>query len=79
MTFAFVSFDFMKPTAKIRAEKNEEILTVNTLADYLQCHPSTVYRLIRERKIPHFRLGGDFRFTKAAVDEWMKRGGGARG
>ncbi len=79
MTFRFVSFDFMKTTAKFRAEKNGEILTLNMLADYLHCHPSTLYRLVRQDKIPHFRLGGGFRFKKAAIDEWMQSGGGARG
>ncbi len=48
------------------------------VADYLHCHLSTVYRLVKMGKIPHFKLGGDLRFEKAAIDEWIRNGGGAQ-
>jgi excisionase family DNA binding protein len=48
------------------------------VADYLHCHLSTVYRLVKMGNIPHFKLGGDLRFEKAAIDEWIRKGGGAQ-
>jgi excisionase family DNA binding protein len=51
-------------------------MTVQDLAEYLHCHYSTVYRLIRQREIPGFELGGSWRFLKSAVDEWIAKGGG---
>ena len=48
------------------------------VADYLHCHLSTVYRLVKMGKIPHFKLGGDLRFEKAAIDEWIEKGGGVQ-
>ncbi|HLH78114.1 MAG TPA: helix-turn-helix domain-containing protein [Candidatus Binataceae bacterium] len=52
------------------SDKNE-ILTVKMLADYLRCHISTVYRLIKHRELPAFRLGSDWRFYRPAVDRWI--------
>ena len=50
---------------------SDEILTVSTLASYLHCHPSTVYRLLKGKRIPAFKLGSDWRFQRAAIDEWI--------
>jgi excisionase family DNA binding protein len=63
---------------KYRGDGSNEILTTRMVADYLHCHLSTVYRLVKQGKIPHFKLGGDLRFEKAAIDEWIERGGGAQ-
>jgi excisionase family DNA binding protein len=46
-------------------------MTVSALARYLRCHRSLIYRLLKERKIPAFRLGGDWRFFRPAIDEWI--------
>ena len=47
-----------------------EIMTVEELSDYLRVHPSTVYRLLKHRRIPGFKIGSDWRFDKAAIDKW---------
>jgi len=65
-------------TQKYRRDSNNEILTTRMVADYLHCHLSTVYRLVKMGRIPHFKLGGDLRFEKAAIDEWIRNGGGAQ-
>jgi excisionase family DNA binding protein len=44
-----------------------------SLALYLHCHPNTVYRLLKERKIPAFRVGSDWRFRRSDIDEWIAR------
>jgi len=46
-------------------------------ADYLHCHLSTVYRFVKDGRIPYFKLGGDLRFQKSAIEEWIEKGGGA--
>ena len=55
-----------------------KVLTVRDLAEYLHCHYATVYRLIRQREIPGFELGGSWRFLKSEVDKWIAQGGGGR-
>jgi excisionase family DNA binding protein len=54
--------------------KPDEIMTVHSLANYLQCHPSTLYRLLKERKIPAFKVGGGWRFQRAQIDQWIQKG-----
>jgi excisionase family DNA binding protein len=36
---------------------DHQILTVKEVSEMLGVHPSTVYKLIREGKIPSFRVG----------------------
>lgn len=49
-----------------------EIMTVSMLADYLRCHPSTIYRLLRQKRLPGFKIGSDWRFKKSVIDQWLK-------
>jgi excisionase family DNA binding protein len=49
-----------------------EIMTVGMLADYLRCHPSTIYRLLRQKRLPGFKIGSDWRFKKSVIDQWLK-------
>jgi excisionase family DNA binding protein len=62
---------------RLFGNRNDEILTTRMVADYLHCHLSTVYRLVNAGKMPYFKLGGDLRFEKSAIDEWIEKGGGA--
>jgi excisionase family DNA binding protein len=60
----------LSPDAELR------VMTLRDVADYLHCHYSTVYRLCQQQGIPGFRLGGDWRFLKSQIDEWIAKGGG---
>jgi excisionase family DNA binding protein len=48
----------------------DEILTVAELAKYLRVHISTIYRLIKARELPAFKIGSDYRFSRKQIDEW---------
>jgi excisionase family DNA binding protein len=52
--------------------KNEmgPILTVEDVAEYLQVHPSTIYRLVKQKQFPAFKIGGDWRFNRESIDRW---------
>jgi excisionase family DNA binding protein len=56
---------------KYAAPDSTEIMTMGDVADYLQCHPSTVYRLLKGGEIPGFRLGSDWRFRRSELDKWI--------
>lgn len=56
---------------QINAGGGGEILTVRMVSDYLHCHPSTIYRLIKHRAIPAFKIGADWRFHRAALERWL--------
>ena len=51
-----------------------EFYTVEEVAKVLRAHPYTVRRLCREKKVPAFKFGGQWRFSKAAIEEWVTRG-----
>ena len=49
-----------------------EAYTSEEVAQYLKLHPYTVRRLAREKKIPAFRVGGQWRFRKDEIDKWSR-------
>jgi len=48
------------------------ILTVAELSRYLQIHRTTIYRMIRQGRIPCFRVGSDWRFSLEAIERWQQ-------
>ena len=56
----------------VKAAPEDEIMTVPTLAEFLHCHQSTIYRLLKNKKIPAFKIGSDWRFIKASIIGWMQ-------
>ena len=53
-----------------------KLYTANELAEVLQIHPKTVYRLGREGKLKLVRVGRSVRFAEPTVrkDRWVKNG-----
>ncbi|MEW5992801.1 MAG: helix-turn-helix domain-containing protein [Pseudomonadota bacterium] len=49
-----------------------EILTIREVADYLKVTERTIYRLAGAKKIPAFKVGGTWRFSRAEIDQWIK-------
>jgi excisionase family DNA binding protein len=58
----------MKPR---HAAAPSRIMTVAEVAQYLQVHPSTLYKLVRRHQIPAFKIGADYRFDRDAIETWM--------
>ena len=48
------------------------ILTVDEISDYLKIPKSTIYKLVREGKIPAQKIGRHWRFRKEAIDLWLE-------
>ncbi|MEM4658305.1 MAG: helix-turn-helix domain-containing protein [Candidatus Methanosuratincola sp.] len=51
----------------------DEILTVKDVASYLKLSELSLYRLLRDRKIPAFKIGQQWRFRRSALDEWIDK------
>jgi excisionase family DNA binding protein len=62
----------MKNTAPIVDSQNEmdAILTVQNVAEYLRLHPSTIYRLVKTKRLPAFKIGSDWHFNRESIDRW---------
>ncbi|QXP92201.1 helix-turn-helix domain-containing protein [Methylococcus capsulatus] len=58
----------MSPSAS-----ESEILTIKQVADYLKVTERTIYRLAAAKKIPAFKVGGTWRFSRQEIDQWIKR------
>jgi excisionase family DNA binding protein len=55
-------------------------MTLPEVADYLRCHPSTVYRMLKRGDgIPAKKLGSDWRFLRTDVERWLREGGTVEG
>lgn len=52
--------------------KLAETYTAEEIAKYLKLHPYTIRRLARERKIPAFRVGGQWRFDTQEIEDWKR-------
>jgi len=54
-------------------KSENEILTTKEVAEYLHLHPFTVKKFARERKIPAFKIGADWRFHKKYIEKWIEK------
>jgi len=49
------------------------LLSIKDLAQYLKVHTSTVYKYVKDRELPGFKIGGIWRFEKEKIDGWIKK------
>ncbi|MGH7949524.1 MAG: helix-turn-helix domain-containing protein [Candidatus Binataceae bacterium] len=49
-----------------------DILTITELSEHLRVHPTTIYRLLRQGRIPGFRVGASWRFSRGAIENWER-------
>jgi len=54
-------------------DMDKKVVTVKEVAGYLNLHIMTIYKLVREGKIPAFKVGGRWRFKKKLLDEWIDK------
>lgn len=53
----------------------DAVLTIEELSVYLKIPKSTLYKLVREGKVPSQKIGRHIRFYREAIDDWLKRQG----
>jgi excisionase family DNA binding protein len=51
----------------------DDVMTVDEVAAFLRCHRTTIYRLLKRKQIPAFRIGSDWRFMKAEIVGLVER------
>jgi excisionase family DNA binding protein len=49
-----------------------ELMTVTETCRYLKIAPRTLYRYLRNRKIPAFKLGKEWRFVRSDLEQWIR-------
>jgi excisionase family DNA binding protein len=53
-------------------ENNKQVMDIKELAEYLGIGKSTIYNLIRQKKIPASKIGKQYRFSREVVDSWLR-------
>jgi excisionase family DNA binding protein len=56
-----------------------DFLTAQQVAELLQLHILTVYRLAESGELPAFKAGRQWRFAREAIEEWARKGQARRG
>lgn len=51
----------------------EHILTIKEVTIYLKVTERTIYRLSQAKKIPAFKVGGMWRFSRKDIEAWITR------
>ncbi|HXV79899.1 MAG TPA: helix-turn-helix domain-containing protein [Candidatus Binatia bacterium] len=51
----------------------EELITIQQVANYLKVDRFTVYRMVTQKRIPAFKVGGQWRFKQEMIDSWLLR------
>ena len=54
------------------AKELDEIMTLEEMAGYLKIGKSTLYKMVREDKIPVVKIANQWRFRKEDIEKWLK-------
>ncbi|MDO8700159.1 MAG: helix-turn-helix domain-containing protein [Deltaproteobacteria bacterium] len=49
----------------------DEILTASEVANLLQVHPRTVYKLVKQGSLPGRKFGGGWRFSRRNITQMI--------
>jgi len=55
------------------ATRTKEVLNLDALAEYLEVSKSTLYKLAQRGGLPGQKVGKQWRFHKAAIEEWLRQ------
>lgn len=56
----------------------DEILTLPEVAQLLKVAEKTVYSMAQKGQLPAFKVGGQWRFKRVDLDQWIERQKAAR-
>lgn len=51
----------------------DDVLTISDVAEYLKVAERTIYRLAAAKKLPAFKVGGMWRFSRLDIDAWIQQ------
>ena len=52
---------------------NEQTLTINELAKYLNVTERTIYNLLERGELPGFKVGANWRFRREDINKWIEQ------
>ncbi len=51
---------------------DNELMTIEEIADYLRVKKRTIYEWVKTGKIPAIKAVGQWRFKKTQIDTWLE-------
>ena len=51
---------------------DDPLMTTQELMDYLSVSRTKLWQLVNNDGLPAFKLGGDYRYRKSKVDDWIE-------
>lgn len=51
--------------------QGDEVMNVREVAEFLHVHEMTIYKLVKDGTLPAFKVGGQWRFKRELLDEWI--------
>lgn len=57
-------------------EEEMELISIDEVAEMLGCGVVTVYRLLKERKIPSFKIGRIWKIPRRGIEEYIMKESG---
>ena len=51
---------------------HKQMLTITEVAKRLGMHPVSVYRMVKEARLPAFRIGRLLRFDRDQIENWVR-------
>lgn len=64
--------ELKKLIAQDHFKMQRKTLTAQEVADYIGVHPDTIYTMVREKQIPHFRVRRRIFFSLETINAWMR-------
>ena len=52
--------------------KPKEVMTVKDVAAYLDVHPMTIYKYVKDGRIPAFKIGDSWRIKRGSIQKWIR-------
>lgn len=50
----------------------DKLLTTRELVDLLQLDRVTIYKMVKDGELPSLRVGGQWRFSEEAINDWLR-------
>jgi excisionase family DNA binding protein len=50
----------------------EQVMTIQDVAEHLKVGTKTIYSLVQRGRLPGFKVGGQWRFRRSDIEQWVE-------
>ncbi len=79
MVYFFTNDWTMEDLAGKSIQPVDDLLTTKQLQDLLQVDRVTIYRMLKDGRLEGFKVGGQWRFSRQAIQQWLGKKQAVRG